>query len=42
MSQENVEVVQEIFRFAQSDWTRVSAKLDPDVRLDQSRLEPVA
>jgi ketosteroid isomerase-like protein len=37
MSQENVEIVKEIFQFAQTDWARVSAKLDPDVRLDQSR-----
>ena len=37
MSQENVEVVKEIFRFAQSDWERVMASLDPNVRLDQSR-----
>ena len=37
MSQENVEIVKEIFRFAQSDWERVRARLDPKVRLDQSR-----
>jgi ketosteroid isomerase-like protein len=37
MSQENVEIVKEIFRFAQSDWERVGATLDPKVRLDQSR-----
>jgi ketosteroid isomerase-like protein len=37
MSQENVEIVAEVFRSAQTDWERVSAWLDPEVRLDQSR-----
>ena len=37
MSGENVEIVKEVFRSAQTDWERVSARLAPEVRLDQSR-----
>jgi ketosteroid isomerase-like protein len=37
MSHENVEIVKEVLRAAQTDWDLVSSKLDADVRLDQSR-----
>jgi ketosteroid isomerase-like protein len=37
VSQDNVEIVKDVFRFAQVDWERISARLDPDVRLDQTR-----
>jgi ketosteroid isomerase-like protein len=37
MSSENVGLVKTILSAAQTDWELASSKLDPDVRLDQSR-----